>query len=161
MDHQGIAPSVAYLGLGSNLGDRSWHIAEAIARLRAHDRIRVLRAAQPIETAAMYVEDQPMFLNTCVVIETTLDPWGLLDTVLEIEQAMGRERAVDKGPRIIDVDILLYRNDVVDEPGLTIPHPAMLEREFVLAPLAQIAPDLVHPTTGRSIREHLRELTGP
>lgn len=109
----------------------------------------------------MYVEDQPMFLNTCVVIETTLDPWGLLDTVLEIEQAMGRERAVDKGPRIIDVDILLYRNDVVDEPGLTIPHPAMLEREFVLAPLAQIAPDLVHPTTGRSIREHLRELTGP
>ena len=155
---EGIVPRVAYLALGSNLGDRSWNISEAIARLRADDRIRVVRAAEPRETAPMYVTDQPEFLNTCVQIETTHDPMALLDACLTIEKEMGRERVRKNGPRIIDVDILLYADRVIDERGLQIPHPAMLERDFVLAPLSEIAPDVKHPTAGVTIAEAWRAL---
>jgi 2-amino-4-hydroxy-6-hydroxymethyldihydropteridine diphosphokinase len=157
---RGIVPRVAYLGLGSNLGDRNWHLSEAIARMRANDRIRVRRVAPTYKTAPMYVTDQPEFLNTCVEIETTLGPHDLLEELLEIEKAMGRERQFANGPRIIDIDILFYQDQVIDEDGLIVPHPAMLERDFVLRPLADLAPDLVHPATGRTIREHLHQLVG-
>jgi 2-amino-4-hydroxy-6-hydroxymethyldihydropteridine diphosphokinase len=157
---EGIVPRVAYLALGSNLGDRNWHLGEAIARLRAHDRIRVRRVAPIYETAPMYVTEQPEFLNTAAEIETTLDPFGLLGALLDIEEEMGREREVTNGPRIIDIDILFYQREVIDEEGLVIPHPSMLERDFVLKPLADLAPDLVHPETGRTVRDHLHDLVG-
>lgn len=157
--NEGVLPRVAYLALGSNLGDRSWNIAEAIARLRADDRIRVVRAAEPIETAPMYVTEQPEFLNSCVHVETTHAPLALLNACLAIETEMGREREQKNGPRNIDIDILLYGNRIVEEPGLQIPHPAMLERDFVLRPLAQIAPKVVHPVAGVTVRQALDALT--
>lgn len=142
---------VAYLALGSNLGDRAANIDDAIARLHATPGIAVLRRASVIETAPMYVTDQPVFLNTAIAIETTLTPHELLTACLAVETAMGRIRAVDKGPRLIDVDIILYADRVIDEPDLCIPHPAMFERDFVMIPLREIAPDMVHPVTGLPI----------
>lgn len=159
--NEGIVPRVAYLALGSNLGDRNWHLSEAVARLRAHDRIRVRRIAPIYETEPMYVTEQPEFLNTCAEVETTLDPHGLLGALLDIEEEMGRERQLANGPRTIDIDILFYEREILDERGLTIPHPAMLERDFVLEPLADLIPDVEHPQTGRTIRQHLAELDSP
>jgi 2-amino-4-hydroxy-6-hydroxymethyldihydropteridine diphosphokinase len=141
----------AYLGLGSNLGDRHGNLRKALAMLDAREGIDVAEASTFIETDPVGgPEGQPKFVNAAVAVDTTLSPRELLGACQEVERALGRERGPDEvrwGPRTIDIDILLYGKQVVDEPDLRIPHPRMHEREFVLVPLAQIAPEI---TAGKS-----------
>jgi len=150
---------IAYLGLGSNLGDRHANLADAITRL-ACDTVRILRTSSIWETAPRDVLDQPWFLNQVVEVESDLLPRQLFQRIQRIEREMGRQRRMPKGPRLIDIDILLYGNAVVKSDDLEIPHPRMTERRFVLAPLAELAPDLRHPGSGQTVRELLAEVAG-
>jgi 2-amino-4-hydroxy-6-hydroxymethyldihydropteridine diphosphokinase len=143
-----------YLSLGSNLGDRRAALRNAIAALDPAG-IRVLRVSSLYETEPVDVRDQPPFLNLAVEAETDLPAEELLARTEAIERSMKRRRAQPKGPRTIDIDILLYGSSVLDSAALTVPHPRMPERRFVLEPLAELAPDLQHPVTLRSIREML------
>jgi len=147
---------VAYLSLGSNLGDRAANLRVAIAELNAAGFVRAVSAFY--ETQPVDLEDQPWFLNCVVSIETEKTPRELLRFVLSVEEAMGRLRMRKKGPRKIDIDVVLMGDRVVDEPGLKLPHPAMHRRRFVLAPLAEIAPEARHPVLGKTARELLAEL---
>jgi len=148
-----------YLSLGSNIGGREGNLRDAIKRLAAPD-LRVLRVSPVYETEPMEVTDQPWFLNLVVEAETTLFPVQLLSRIAKIERAMGRVRTRAKGPRTLDIDILLYGNAVVRTRDLQIPHPRMAERRFVLAPLADLAPSVRHPVLGKSIKELLDGLSG-
>lgn len=143
-----------YLGLGSNIGDREANLAEAVGRLGAAD-LKVIRVSPIYETEPVDYTDQRWFLNQVVEAETTLFPVMLLSRVGRIERELGRVRRVPKGPRIIDIDILLYGRTVVRMADLEIPHPRMGERRFVLAPLADLAPELMHPVTHQTIRRML------
>ncbi|MGA2435247.1 MAG: 2-amino-4-hydroxy-6-hydroxymethyldihydropteridine diphosphokinase [Bryobacteraceae bacterium] len=145
---------IAYLSLGSNLGERERALREAIARLEAPS-LKVLRVSSFYETAPQDFRDQPWFLNAVVEVETGLFPKQLLARIARIELAMGRKRLQPKGPRIIDIDILLYGSSIVAAPELTIPHPGLAARRFVLEPLAELAPELRHPVTKRTVREML------
>ncbi|HSK43098.1 MAG TPA: 2-amino-4-hydroxy-6-hydroxymethyldihydropteridine diphosphokinase [Candidatus Binatia bacterium] len=148
---------LVYLSLGSNLGDRDKYLREAISRLRQLGVISQISAfyeTQPVEVQ----NDQPWFLNCALAMETELMPLEFLSRMLAVEQSMGRTRTEPKGPRTIDVDILLFGDDVLDTPELTVPHPAMHQRRFVLEPLAEIAPVLVHPVLKRTVRELLDSL---
>jgi 2-amino-4-hydroxy-6-hydroxymethyldihydropteridine diphosphokinase len=146
--------TTAYLSLGSNIGDRAANIARAIAALRARG-VRVTRESSLYETEPVEFLDQAWFLNSALEVETELRPEQLMAVLLEIERALGRERLVPKGPRLIDMDILLYGAEVVNEPGLEIPHPRMPERKFVLVPLAEIAGEAIHPVSLLTIAEML------
>jgi 2-amino-4-hydroxy-6-hydroxymethyldihydropteridine diphosphokinase len=146
-----------YLGLGSNMGDRRAHLADAIVGLQASD-LRITRASSVYETAPQDVPDQPWFLNQVVEAETDLFPKQLLSRARKVERALGRKRGVAKGPRIIDIDILLFGDSIIDADDLQIPHPRMLERRFVLEPLAEIAPDLRFPINNKTIREMLNSV---
>jgi 2-amino-4-hydroxy-6-hydroxymethyldihydropteridine diphosphokinase len=140
-----------FLSLGSNVGDREANLRAAIERLPA------LRVSPVYETEPVDYTDQPWFLNLVVEMDTGLSPLELLAMTSRIEQELGRVRTVAKGPRTIDIDILLYGDAVVSTPELEIPHPRMAERRFVLAPLADLAPDLLHPVSHLTIRRMLAD----
>jgi 2-amino-4-hydroxy-6-hydroxymethyldihydropteridine diphosphokinase len=148
--------SIFYLSLGSNVGDGEGHLREAMQRLEAVGR--VVAVSSFYETEPVEVTDQSWFLNCAVSLETGMKPEELMTALLQIEREMGRERTQKKGPRKIDLDILLCGDLVVDAPELSIPHPGMHERRFVLEPLAEIAPEAWHPVLKKSARELLEEL---
>ena len=149
-------PALVYLGLGSNMGDRMGHLRAAIERL--HERAVITSIASVYETEPIGFEDQPMFLNTAVSATTFLDPPELLRFAKGIEADLGRQPGFRNAPRPIDIDILLYGDLVVETPDLTIPHPGIDERAFVLAPLSEIAFDVVHPVSARRIGDLLDDV---
>lgn len=148
-----------YLSLGSNVGQRESLLERALARLAASG-LRLLRISSVWETEPVERRGQPWFLNLVVEAETDLFPRMLLARLQRIERELGRRRLAPKGPRPIDIDLLLYGEAVVHAPGLDIPHPRMAERRFVLEPLAELAPDLRHPITRRTVREMLEGARG-
>src|SRR5215468_5129146 len=142
----------AFVALGSNLGDRRALLDFALARLRASEGIDVLAESPVYETAPVGGPPQDAYLNAAVALRTTLAPRALLERLLAIEALAGRVRTgVRDAPRRLDLDLLLYGELVLDEPGLVLPHPRLHERAFALVPLADLAPDLVHPVRGETI----------
>lgn len=136
--------TIAYVGVGSNLGDREATVRAAIAALPGIVAVSELRETDPVG-----MTEQPAFLNGAVALETELSARELLQSLLAVERELGRERRERWGPRTIDLDLLLYGDETLDEPGLTVPHPRLHERRFALEPLAEIAPRLVIPGRGR------------
>lgn len=144
-----------FLALGSNVGERDRNLKKAITALGSHPGIRVVKESSFYDTAPVGNLQQGRFLNTVVEIETTLEPESLLDAALQIEQELGRLRTQRWGPRTIDIDILTIEDLVYESPRLSIPHPLMHERAFVLEPLYEIAPDFRHPVLGTGVAEML------
>jgi 2-amino-4-hydroxy-6-hydroxymethyldihydropteridine diphosphokinase len=141
--------SKAFVGIGSNLGDREAHVKSALELLAAEQGIDVVAVSELRETDPVGPVEQGRFVNGAVLLETELSPRELLGRLLTIEGRLGRVRNERFGPRTIDLDLLVYGDAVVDEPGLTVPHPRLHERRFALEPLADLAPDLVVPGRGR------------
>jgi len=148
---------LAFVGLGSNLGDRFANLSAALDAIeRRVGRLTAVSGAY--ETDPVGLTDQPRFLNAVCLVETALEPQDLLTTMLEIETDQGRVRTVKNGPRTLDLDLLMYGEMVMKKPGLEVPHPRMGERAFVLVPLAEIAPHAVHPVSGLTVQEMLARL---
>ena len=143
----------AAISIGSNLGDRNASVLSAIDKLDGLPKTSLVSRSSLFETEPVGLREQPWFVNAAALIETVLDARSLLDAMLEIERRAGRIRRADKGPRTLDLDLLLYGDSVIDEADLIVPHPHMAERKFVLEPLREIAPGLVHPVLGISIAE--------
>jgi 2-amino-4-hydroxy-6-hydroxymethyldihydropteridine diphosphokinase len=150
---------IAYFSLGSNLGDREQHLRDALD-LVAQPRLRILRVSSFYETEPQDVPGQPWFLNAVAEAETDLFPKQVLFRVHRVEKELGRTRSEIKAARTIDVDILLYGAAIIDTDELIVPHPRLAERRFVLEPLAELAPNLRHPITGRSVAEMLKDVAG-
>ncbi len=146
------------IALGSNLGDRTSHLEFAVARLR--ELLGEVRVSRFIETAAVAPEPQPRYLNGALAGVTALSPRALLGELLRLERERGRERPYAGAPRTLDLDLILYDGDVIEEPGLQVPHPRFRERLFVLEPLVQIAADWIDPVTGLTIAALLRSRRG-
>ena len=144
----------AYVGLGSNLGDREATIRRAVELLGERPGVEVVAVSTLRDTDPVGYEDQPRFLNGAVALEVDLPPRALLEELLAVERELGRDRLQETrwGPRTIDLDLLLYGEETVDEPGLTVPHPRLAERQFVLEPLYELAPELTLPD-GRTVRD--------
>jgi 2-amino-4-hydroxy-6-hydroxymethyldihydropteridine diphosphokinase len=159
---ESLAPVLTAIALGSNLdsarGDRSAHLRLAIEQLATIGNVRAVSSCY--DTEPVGYTDQPRFLNAAIIFETTLPPAELMRVLLGIEHAMGRNRAavVPKGPRVLDLDLLLYGDRILQTPLVTVPHPAMAERRFVLQPLSEIAPTWLHPVLGCTIAEMLARL---
>ena len=149
--------SRAFVGLGSNMGDRERNIRAALDELSAIPGTSIRRASSLYDTDAEGDADQPSYLNAVALVETDRPPRQLLWHLLLIEARLGRERRRRHGPRPIDLDLLLYEQRVIDEPDLVLPHPRLVDRPFVLVPMEEIDPDFVHPVAKRSIRDLLKE----
>ncbi len=147
---------IIYLSLGSNVGDREANLRAAIAALE-DARVRVRRVSSLYETEPVDFLEQPWFLNCAVEGETELKPRELLRALREVEAKMGSKKLVAKGPRLIDMDILLYGEETIDTPELQVPHPRMQLRRFVLVPLVEIAPELQHPSWKKTVKQLLEE----
>lgn len=152
-----MAETTVYLSLGSNLGDRQRNLRTAIAAL-ADARVRATRVSAFYETEPVDLREQPWFLNCVVKMETEIPPLDLLHALREIESTMGSKKLVPKGPRLIDLDILLYGDEAIDTAELQVPHPRMLQRKFVLVPLAEIAPNLSHPSWAGTVSQLLTSI---
>lgn len=153
-------PDIVHIALGSNLGDRRANLDLALRAIADLASTEVLRTSSYHETAPVGPPGQGAYLNAVAACRTSLTPRDLLDHLLAIERALGRVRDPDArwGPRVIDLDIVLWADRVIEQPGLTIPHPRLHERTFVLAPLAEIDPDLIVPTLGRTVGDLLDDL---
>jgi 2-amino-4-hydroxy-6-hydroxymethyldihydropteridine diphosphokinase len=147
-----------YLSLGANLGEREANLRTATERLRELGTVTALSSTY--ETEPLEIREQPWFLNCAVALQTELMPKQLLARIQSIEHELGRRRAQKKGPRTIDIDILLFGNAVIETAELVVPHPALHERRFVLEPLAEIAPEVRHPVFKKTIRE-MRDALAP
>ena len=155
-----MAETTVYLSLGSNLGDRKKNLRTAIAAL-ADAKVRATRVSSFYETEPVDLREQPWFLNCVVQAETELPPLELLRALRAIESRMGSKKLVLKGPRLIDLDILLYGNETIDTSELQVPHPRMLTRKFVLVPLAEIAPSLKHLSWEATAAELVAKVRDP
>ena len=144
-----------FLGLGSNLGDRESWIRRALEALELRG-VEIVQSSSIYETEPVGFVGQPDFLNLAVEVKTGLDPSSLMDACLKIEQSLGRRRGAKDGPRNIDIDLLYYGNTVTSSPDLTLPHPRIAERAFVLTPLAEIAPGFLAPESGKTVSEMLQ-----
>lgn len=151
--------AIAYIGIGSNIGDRRKNCLDAVTLLGSEGN-RVLKVSSVCETEPWGRTGQPKFINLAVALETAFSPQQLLSFLKGIEQEMGRKTTARWGPRLIDLDILLYDDRVVAEEGLSIPHPLLHEREFVLTPLVEIAADVIHPVLREKISA-LRDRLSP
>ena len=147
-----------FLGLGSNLGDREVHLQRAIALLEEDECVQIKKKSTVIETEPIGHTEQGAFLNQVIQIETSYDPYSLLQKCLKIEQSSGRIREEKWGPRTLDIDILFFGETVLQSDGLKIPHPEACNRAFVLLPLAEIAPTFQHPVSGQQIEAMLHLL---
>jgi 2-amino-4-hydroxy-6-hydroxymethyldihydropteridine diphosphokinase len=145
-----------FLLTGGNLGDRASYLNEAQEKISKQCG-DVVKVSSIYETAAWGKEDQPGFLNQVLQLQSTLSPPVLLGTILNIEQSLGRKRGLKYGPRNIDIDILFFNDEIIKEEGLHIPHPRMQDRRFVLVPLAEIAPDKIHPVFLKTVEQLLQD----
>jgi 2-amino-4-hydroxy-6-hydroxymethyldihydropteridine diphosphokinase len=146
-------PNLVYLSLGSNVGDREGELWDARVRLGAIGRVVAMSSFY--ETGPVELIQQPWFLNCALALETGKTPQQLIGAILRIEEEMGRRRVQKKGPRSIDIDILLFDGTVIESTDLTVPHPSLHQRRFVLEPLAEIAPEVFHPVLKKTVRELL------
>lgn len=149
--------AIVYIGIGSNIGDREANCLNAIERLKDKG-IAVKKVSSVYETEPWGLKEQPRFINIAVEVETRLSTEELLNTLKAIEKEMGREESVKWGPRIIDLDILFYDDIVIDMEHLQVPHPLLHERDFILFPLSEIAPDKVHPVLKKTVAQLMEEL---
>jgi 2-amino-4-hydroxy-6-hydroxymethyldihydropteridine diphosphokinase len=153
-----VTSVVVYLGLGSNLGDRMDNLSSAVERLS--QKVNIKNLSSVYESEPLYIKEQPLFLNTVLSADTKLAPFKLLSFIKGIESELGRQPSFRNAPRLIDIDILFYGDQIIDTLELTIPHPRITERAFVLVPLAEIAPGLVYPLTHEKISDLLIRVEG-
>ncbi len=152
--------SIVFIGLGSNVGNRQDNLKKSIEHLRKNSDIAIIAVSLQYDTEAFGYKEQPRFLNAVMKITTTLDPYALLNELKKTERLMGRKNGKRWGPRIIDLDILFYSNQVIECKELTIPHPNLHMRWFVLKPMSDIEPDFEHPIFQKTMRQLLEELNG-